>query len=263
MIKEYKKSSISKTYPHQIEKIKLSDLDWTIDLEFENLILTECKLPTIDNTNDIGFGMYAYEKNSEAYLYKDLNNINSFPIIFDFAKRGLTITRKPYFRVYLYDLKSKRILASTTDLLLINKKSSRSLLPVYPSNIGNRISHLIIEDDGPVLFISKNFKTSKGDPIVYTKLLNILREDPSFVCGFFPNILDTIFKEAYINRKQDWAKPWIAFANDMVKGIFPENEKFEVDDQEFDRKLMELSDKWIIKNKYDQILFNKLDGIEE
>ena len=137
------------------------------------------------------------------------------------------------------------------------------MLPVYPSKIGNRISHLRIEDDGPVLYVSKNFKTASGSPIVYRKLISLLRKDSSFVCGFFPIILDTIFREAY-KRQADhnWARQWIVFANDLVKGVFPKSEKYDVDDQEFERKLMEISDSWINKNKYDQKLYDQLLGGE-
>ena len=42
-----------------------------------------------------------------------------------------------------------------------------------------------------------------------------------------------------------------------------ENEKYDLEDQEFERKLFELSDAWITNNKYDELLFNKLDGVEQ
>ena len=45
-------------------------------------------------------------------------------------------------------------------------------------------------------------------------MVTVLRENPTFTCGFFPIILDEIFKKAYENRKDTkWAKSWIKFGN--------------------------------------------------
>ena len=47
MKKNYKQSSISKTFPFPVTKIQLSDIDWEIDKEFTTLILKKCKLPDL------------------------------------------------------------------------------------------------------------------------------------------------------------------------------------------------------------------------
>tara|TARA_B100000212_G_C27381659_1_gene537381 strand:- start:1135 stop:1938 length:804 start_codon:yes stop_codon:yes gene_type:complete len=263
-MKKFKKSAISKTYPFPVQKIKLADIDWEINKEFTTLILKKCKLPYLEkfNNEEVGFAIYAYEKTSEASLFLPLNKLGEFPIYFDFFKKGLRIrTSKPHFKIFLYELTTKKIIATTTDLLLIDKNELKSNLPVYPGDIGNRIATVKFNDDGPFLLVSKNFKTKNGEPVYYQRMITILKENPTFTCGFFPIILDEIFKKAYENRKDTkWAKRWIKFANDLVKGCFSENEKLETDDQEFESKLYELTNAWIRINKFDIKLYEDLIG---
>ncbi len=264
MKKNYKQSSISKTFPFPVKKIKLSDIDWEIDKEFTTLILKKCKLPDLEKfvPEQVGFAIYAYEKTSEASLFIPLNNLDKFPIYFNFDKKGLKIrTSKPHFKIFLFELSTKKIIATTTDLILVNKNELTSNLPLYPGDIGNRIATVKFNDDGPFLLVSKNFKTKSGEPVYYQRMVTVLRENPTFTCGFFPIILDEIFKKAYENRKDTkWAKSWIKFANELVKGCFSENEKLDTDDQEFESKLYELTNAWIRKNNFDIKLYEELIG---
>ena len=46
---KFKTSSISKSYPFKIKKIKLDDIDWEINKEHTTFILKECKLPVIED----------------------------------------------------------------------------------------------------------------------------------------------------------------------------------------------------------------------
>ena len=106
MKKNYKQSSISKTFPFPVKKIKLSDIDWEIDKEFTTLILKKCKLPDLEKfvPEQVGFAIYAYEKTSEASLFIPLNNLDKFPIYFNFDKKGLKIrTSKPHFKIFLFE----------------------------------------------------------------------------------------------------------------------------------------------------------------
>ena len=157
---KFKTTSISKSYTFRIKKIKLDDLDWEINNEHTSFILKDCKLPIIEDIekSNIIFSIYAYESNSEAYIYKQLDELHTFPLVFDFVKRGLVLsTSKRHFRIQLINKTNERIIASTTDILLADKDQIKSNLPVLPGEINNRIAVVKFEQDGPILYISKNF----------------------------------------------------------------------------------------------------------
>ena len=261
MKRKIKRSAISKTFPFEIVKIKLKNIDWDVNEEFTTLTILECNLPTISNIprEKIGFGIYAYEGVSEAYLFIDLIDLPSSPISFNFIDNGLKVgTEKCRFRIYLFNKDDNKLLASSVDLPIVQKAQRESLLQILPGKLGNRIAELKIDDDGPYLLISTTFKTKKGKPLNSKRLLNILKKEPSFNCGFFPIILDKIFTEAYKDKRLKWSKEWIRFANMLVKGVFHKNEKLNVEDNEFKEKLREISTSWINKYNYDQKLFDYL-----
>ena len=108
--------------------------------------------------------------------------------------------------------------------------------------------------------ISTNFKTKKGEQIYRQNLVKVLKENPSFTCGFFPIILDEIFTKAYVDKRPKWSKKWLAFADrELVKGIFDNNEKLKVTERNFKLKLRELSTAWINKYNFDQKFFDQLN----
>ena len=205
--------------------------------KFTTLTLEKCNLPYIDDIAEekIGFGFYAFAGNSEAFLQKEIEDLKNLPLSFNFIKNGLNIgTEKCRFRVYLFNKDNNRLLATTVDLPLTSKAQQQSILPLQPGTIGNRIAELRIDDDGPILLISTNFKTKKGEPIYRQNLVKILKENPSFTCGFFPIILDQIFSRAYEDKRTRWSKKWLAFADrDLVKGIFDNNENLKVTERNF------------------------------
>ena len=263
MKKRIAKSAVSKTFPFDIKKIKLKDIAWDVDDKFTTLTLEKCNLPYIDDIAEekIGFGFYAFAGNSEAFLQKEIEDLKNIPLSFNFIKNGLNIgTEKCRFRVYLFNKDNNRLLATTVDLPLTSKAQQQSILPLQPGTIGNRIAELRIDDDGPILLISTNFKTKKGEPIYRQNLVKILKENPSFTCGFFPIILDQIFSRAYEDKRTRWSKKWLAFADrDLVKGIFDNNENLKVTERNFKLKLRELSTAWINKYNFDQKFFDQLN----
>ena len=267
MKRKIKRSAISKTFPFEIVKIKLKNIDWDVNEEFTTLTILECNLPTISNIprEKIGFGIYAYEGVSEAYLFIDLIDLPSSPISFNFIDNGLKVgTEKCRFRIYLFNKENNRIIATTVDLPLASKAQRQSMLQLQPGPIGNRIAELKIEDDGPFLLISRDFKTKKGEPIYGQKLVKILKENPTLTCGFFPIILDEIFTKAYVEKKPSWAKEWLKFANKLVPGVFDKNEKLNVSGKDFKDKLREISTAWINKYNFDQKFFDQLNkGVEK
>ena len=264
---KFKTSSISKSYPFKIKKIKLADIDWEINNDHTTFILKDCKFPIIEDVDksDIIFSIYAYESDSEAFIYKSLDKVETFPIIFDFVERGLVLsTNKRYFRIQLINKTNERIIASTTDILLADKDQVKSNLPMLPGEISNRIAVVKFEQDGPILYISKNFRTKDGNSIYYKKLSELIDEYPTFTCSFFPIILDQIFTKAYQitfiekDENKNWAKRWIKWANILVPGVFPEDIDLDIDDSFFERKLFQLSDAWIGNYNFDQKLFDEL-----
>ena len=234
MTRKIAKSAVAKTFPFNVKKIKLKDISWDVNDAFTIITLEKCNLPVIDNVpkENIGFGLYAYEGNSEAFLSQELHDLKNLPISFDFIKNGLNIgTEKCRFRVYLFNKEDNKLLATSVDLPLTQKEQLQSMLQIHPGDIGNRIAELQIDDDGPYLLISTSFKTKKGEPIYRQKLASILKENPSFTCGFFPIILDEIFTKAYTNKRPNWAKKWMAFADQLVEGVFDKNEKLDINDR--------------------------------
>ena len=73
MKKKIAKSAVAKSFPFDIKKIKLRDVSWDVNEEFTTLTLEKCKVPFISNIpkEKIGFGLYAYEGNSEAFLGRE------------------------------------------------------------------------------------------------------------------------------------------------------------------------------------------------
>ena len=267
MKKKIAKSAVAKSFPFDIKKIKLRDVSWDVNEEFTTLTLEKCKVPFISNIpkEKIGFGLYAYEGNSEAFLSKELDDLNNLPFSFNFIDNGLNLgIDKCRFRIYLFNKENNRIIATTVDLPLASKAQRQSMLQLQPGPIGNRIAELKIEDDGPFLLISRDFKTKKGEPIYGQKLVKILKENPTLTCGFFPIILDEIFTKAYVEKKLSWAKEWLKFANKLVPGVFDKNEKLNVSGKDFKDKLREISTAWINKYNFDQKFFDQLNkGVEK
>ncbi len=262
MTKRIAKSAVAKTFPFDVKKIKLKDISWDVNDAYTTITLEKCNLPEIPEIpkENIGFGLYAYQGNSEAFLAKELDDLKNLPLSFNFIKNGLNIgIEKCRFRVYLFNKNNNKLLASSVDLPLTPKDQQQSMLQIFPGELGNRIAQLQIDDDGPSLLISTNFKTKKGEPIFRQKLTGILKENPSFTCGFFPIILDEIFTKAYLNKRPTWAKKWIALADQLVEGIFDENEKLKTDDIKFKKKLQIITTAWINKYSFDQKLFEQLN----
>ena len=121
---------------------------------------------------------------------------------------------------------------------------------------------------GPILSINKNIVTTKGKVNLKTIEL-IVQTDPIFLCSYFPNILNEIFSNAFLEQKKiQWAKDWIGFAEELVPSVFKD---FKVTqyanilemkkDPQFQNALNELSDAWITQNKLDKNLFEKFKKI--
>ena len=261
-----KTQGVSSSNPFPRDLIPLNKIDWEVLNDSQAVHINSLDYLKENELNDdnLFLGIYVYDKNNDALFSKNLNKIKIWPIVFD-IKKETEIGAGAYFRVYIFEKDSKKIIASTSDIKLVKKADLNNLLEVRGEPLGKRITSLEIRSSGPILFYNKDFITPKGK--ISSKIIrSLLDGDPLFFCTYFPNILDRIFSKAFLlKNNQTWAKNWIDFADELVPGIFAdivesENKTLEKleENSDFQDELARLSNAWITNHKLDSKLYEAL-----
>lgn len=268
----YKSKGVRTIDPFPKETIPLNKLDWEVSMDRSTIRLISLEFLENKKYNSDNFllGIYASDSSNDYLFSKPINEVNDFPIIFNIKKYGWDeLSGSANFKVIILDKNlRKRIVAETTEIKLVPKADIQNLLEVRAKNLGKRIAELDMTSTGPILSINKNIVTSKGRVNLKTIEL-IVQTDPIFLCSYFPNILNEIFSNAFLEQKKiQWAKDWIGFAEELVPSVFKD---FKVTqyanilemkkDPQFQNALNELSDTWITQNKLDKNLFEKFKKI--
>ncbi len=260
----FKSSGVTSTDPFNKEKIPLNKIDWEVDNELKIVKINGLSfLREFERDfSGLNLGIYAYDSSNDSLLHMPLDKILKWPIEFNFGKNGLEeLSGSAFFRIYIFETQSKKIIATTTDIKLLKKEDLENLLEVRPRKIGKRIALLQINHTGPILFYNKELITFQGNKINQRLIFSIIEEDPIFFCSFYPMALDQIFTQAFVHQKQKpWARDWIQWGKDLVPGVFLDIE-FTDDitklnsDSEFQDELGRLSDAFIKQFKFDEKLF--------
>lgn len=264
----YKSKGVRTINPFPKETIPLNKLNWEVSMDRSTIRLISLEFLENKRYNSDNFllGIYASDSSND-YLYsKPISEVKDFPIIFNIKKYDWEeLSGSANFKVIILDKdQRKRIVAETTEIKLVPKADIQNLLEVRSKNLGKRIAELDITSTGPILSINKNFLTSKGK-LSYKTIELIVQTDPVFLCSYFPNILNEIFSNAFLEqRKEQWAKDWIGFADELVPSIFRDFKVKQYEnlleikkDSQFQNALNDLSDAWITVNKLDKNLFEK------
>ena len=91
-------------------------------------------------------------------------------MIFEINKEGFTeFSGGAFFRVYIFEKDSKKIISSTSDIKLVKKADLNNLLELRAGKLGKRIASLEIKSSGPILTYNKEFITEKGK--LYSKII--------------------------------------------------------------------------------------------
>jgi len=273
MEKEYsvKTKGVTSSNPFPRELIPLNKIEWEVLNDSQIIQINSFEyLNNFESIeNNLYLGVYVYDSNNDILFSQKLKEDKTWPLIFEINKEGLTeFSGGAFFRVYIFEKDSKKIISSTSDIKLVKKADLNNLLELRAGKLGKRIVSLEIRSSGPILTYNKEFITPKGK--LYSKIiLSLIESDPTFMCGYFPTVLDRIFSKAFLLKNNNaWAKNWMDFANDLVPGIFADiiaskNKTLEdlEENDEFQDELARLSDAWISLHKLDSKLHDSLKVI--
>ena len=268
---KFKTKGVSSSNPFPRELIPLNKIEWEVlnDSQIIQINSFEYLNYFKSSESNLFLGVYVYDSNNDILFSRKLSEVKTWPLIFEINKEGFTeFSGGAFFRVYIFEKDSKKIISSTTDIKLVKKADLNNLLELRAGKLGKRIASLEIKSSGPILTYNKEFITEKGK--LYSKIiLSLIESDPTFMCSYFPTVLDRIFSKAFLLKNNNsWAKNWMDFANDLVPGIFSEivaskNKTIEdlEENDEFQDELVRLSDAWISLHKLDSKLYDSLKVI--
>ena len=150
----FKSAGVTSTDPFNKEKIPLNKIDWEVDNELKIVKINGLSFlrEFQKDFSGLNLGIYAYDSYIDCLLHMPLNVILKWPIEFNFGKNGLEeLSGSAFFRIYIFETQSKKIVATTTDIKLLKKEDLENLLEVRPRKIGKRLALLQINHTGPIL----------------------------------------------------------------------------------------------------------------
>jgi hypothetical protein len=258
----YKNKATAKSFPFRIRPLNQNTFTWVVAEDFSSLEITTFTLPSslaTEKLSTLRLGLYAWDASQEAYIDYSLHELST-PVVLDLRASGFVdFSSRPYFKLVIFDMATKKYLYSSRKLLLGNEDFQSSILPMYPKKLGKRIAQLVItEEEGPTLYVSCDFATASGViPFVY--LRRLLVEDPQLASGLWPVLLDQIVTESYRLRvNNEWARTWLKYVSSFVTGSFS-GDMLSLDDSDvgLEEIILEFVEKWITHHKYDTRFYDE------
>ena len=270
----YKKSGAGKSSPFKKEIILQKQFDWNVNDEITLLTINkidEKVLKGFDFQNHTLY-IHAWDSDQDEVFKINLEKNISFPIEIDLSKKFRDFTGLPRFALKIFENETVRVVSKSKSFIMTsepNDENKQSLLRMVPANIGSQIARLAhVPNEPPYLEINKQFITQNGEKIGLSDIKNLIKNDPTFCIGFWPNIIKEIF---YLildeeNIDEDWAQKWLNNINSITPGNINKDKEgnFRImsnysSQEDFIKDVLPLYvNNFIKKMKFDNSLFTQL-----
>lgn len=268
MESKFKSTATKQTTPGLIETIYQQEgFDWIYDPESRKLSIIKIENSVFENCNEEKFslGIYGWDKQREVIeTYKLGKNLN-YPLELNLQKSFENFLGVPRFKLVIFNNKSKEIIKSSKDFIMTDKEQKNSLIKMVPNRIGNKVAELDFPDleEGPVIYISINFKTENGT-IPFNTLKKIAKTNPFFCMGFWPTVLKQILETAVDNPTQEWAQKWLYYVSTLDEVYIQKNkdgflEPAENDTQEFKNSITSIIKLFIEERNFDNLVYSEFN----
>ena len=276
MIKNmYKKSGAGKSTPFKKSTILQKEFDWNVNDEITLLTINsidESVLKEFDLKNHTLY-INAWDSDQDE-VFKIKSETLSFPIKIDLSKKFRDFTGLPRFALKIFEDESLRVVSTSKSFIMTsepNDENKQSLIRMVPANIGSQIARLAnTPNESPYLEINREFVTQNGEKIGLSDIKNLIKNDPTFCIGFWPNIIKEIFNLALDeeNIEEEWAQKWLNNINNIAPGNITKDKEgyFKImsnynSNEDFIKDVLPLYlNNFIRKMKFDSLLFSKLKG---
>ena len=276
MIKNmYKKSGAGKSTPFKKSTILQKEFDWNVNDEITLLTINsidESVLKEFDLKNHTLY-INAWDSDQDE-VFKIKSETLSFPIKIDLSKKFRDFTGLPRFALKIFEDESLRVVSTSKSFIMTsepNDENKQSLIRMVPANIGSQIARLAnAPNESPYLEINREFVTQNGEKIGLSDIKNLIKNDPTFCIGFWPNIIKEIFNLALDeeNIEEEWAQKWLNNINNIAPGNITKDKEgyFKImsnynSNEDFIKDVLPLYlNNFIRKMKFDSLLFSKLKG---
>ena len=276
MIKNmYKKSGAGKSTPFKKSTILQKEFDWNVNDEITLLTINsidERVLKEFDLKNHTLY-INAWDSDQDEVFKIKSENL-SFPIKIDLNKKFRDFTGLPRFALKIFEDESVRVVSASKSFIMTsepNDENKQSLIRMVPANIGSQIARLAnTPNESPYLEINREFVTQNGEKIGLSDIKNLIKNDPTFCIGFWPNIIKEIFNLALDeeNIEEKWAQKWLNNINNIAPGNITKDKEgnFKImsnynSNEDFIKDVLPLYlNNFIRKMKFDSLLFSKLKG---
>tara|TARA_B100000212_G_scaffold97126_1_gene71299 strand:+ start:2718 stop:3551 length:834 start_codon:yes stop_codon:yes gene_type:complete len=276
MIKNmYKKSGAGKSTPFKKSTILQKEFDWNVNDEITLLTINsidERVLKEFDLKNHTLY-INAWDSDQDE-VFKIKSETLSFPIKIDLSKKFRDFTGLPRFALKIFEDESLRVVSTSKSFIMTsepNDENKQSLIRMVPANIGSQIARLAnTPNESPYLEINREFVTQNGEKIGLSDIKNLIKNDPTFCIGFWPNIIKEIFNLALDeeNIEEEWAQKWLNNINNIAPGNITKDKEgyFKImsnynSNEDFIKDVLPLYlNNFIRKMKFDSLLFSKLKG---
>ena len=276
MIKNmYKKSGAGKSTPFKKSTILQKEFDWNVNDEITLLTINSIDERVLKEFDLKSHTLYinAWDSDQDEVFKIKSENL-SFPIKIDLSKKFRDFTGLPRFALKIFEDKSVRVVSASKSFIMTsepNDENKQSLIRMVPANIGSQIARLAnTPNESPYLEINREFVTQNGEKIGLSDIKNLIKNDPTFCIGFWPNIIKEIFNLALDeeNIEEKWAQKWLNNINNIAPGNITKDKEgnFKImsnynSNEDFIKDVLPLYlNNFIRKMKFDSLLFSKLKG---
>ena len=271
----YKKSGAGKSTPFKKSTILQKEFDWNVNDEITLLTINsidESVLKEFDLKNHTLY-INAWDSDQDE-VFKIKSETLSFPIKIDLSKKFKDFTGLPRFALKIFEDETLRVVSTSKSFIMTsepNDENKQSLIRMVPANIGSQIARLAnTPNESPYLEINREFVTQNGEKIGLSDIKNLIKNNPTFCIGFWPNIIKEIFNLALDeeNIEEEWAQKWLNNINNIAPGNITKDKEgyFKImsnynSNEDFIKDVLPLYlNNFIRKMKFDSLLFSKLKG---
>tara|TARA_Y100001978_G_C23656811_1_gene416473 strand:+ start:143 stop:985 length:843 start_codon:yes stop_codon:yes gene_type:complete len=269
----YKKSGAGKSTPFKKSTILQKEFDWNVNDEITLLTINsidESVLKEFDLKNHTLY-INAWDSDQDE-VFKIKSETLSFPIKIDLSKKFKDFTGLPRFALKIFEDETLRVVSTSKSFIMTsepNDENKQSLIRMVPANIGSQIARLAnTPNESPYLEINREFVTQNGEKIGLSDIKNLIKNNPTFCIGFWPNIIKEIFNLALDeeNIEEKWAQKWLNNINNIAPGNLTKDKEgyFKImsnynSNEDFIKDVLPLYlNNFIRKMKFDSLLFSKL-----
>ena len=265
---QIKLTASSQTTPKEIETIfQQNEIEWIYDYDSKKLSIIKLDESIFSDCNNKEFslGIYGWDKQREIVKTIILGSDLNYPIDLNLKKDFDDFLGIPRFKIIIFENKTKRIMKSSKDFIMTDKDQKDSLIKMIPQRIGNKIAELDLQDldEGPIIYISTNFKNDNGI-MPFNTLKKITKENPFFCMGFWPTILKEIFEAAADNPKKDWSQKWFSYISTLSEGYIQNGSDGKLepagnDTNAFKKSISSIVNLFINERNFDQAIFDEFN----